>query len=139
MKRENRFVFYLLSFTWGLLWTMIGLLTALVIIIVFRKEVLVTRYQGRLRIHFVRRSFGGAGLGVVVITSGKSLSPGLVRHELGHTIQAAWFGPLFIPLIAIPSGIRYQYRTRTKKPLKTKYDDIWFEGQATRLGNKYFI
>lgn len=139
MKRENRFAFYLLSFTWGLLWTMIGLLTTLVIVIVFRKEVLFTKHQGRLRIHFTERNFGGVSMGVVIITSGGFISSGLVRHELGHTIQSAWFGPLFIPLIAIPSGIRYQYRMRTKKSLKTAYDDIWFEGQATRLGSKYFI
>lgn len=138
MKRENRFAFYLLSFTWGLLWTMIGLLTALFIVIVFRKEVLVVNHQGRLGIHFTEKNFGGASIGVVIITSGRSVSPEIVKHELGHTIQSAWFGPLFIPLIAIPSGIRYQYRMRTKKPLKTEYDDIWFEGQATRLGSKYF-
>lgn len=138
MKRENRFAFYLLSFTWGLLWTVIGLLTALVIVIVYRKEVLVVEQQGRLRIHFMKKNFGGASMGVVIITSGTFINPRTVKHELGHTIQSAWFGPLFIPLIAIPSGIRYQYRMRTKKPLKTKYDDIWFEGQATRLGHEYF-
>lgn len=138
MKRENRFAFYLLSFTWGLLWTMVGLMTALVIVILYRKEVLVATHQGRLRIHFTKRNFGGASIGVVIITSGEFINPRTVKHELGHTIQSAWFGPLFIPLIAIPSGIRYQYRMRTKKSLKTLYDDIWFEGQATRLGNKYF-
>lgn len=138
MKKENRVLFYLLSFTWGLLWTTIGLLAALVIVIVFRKEVKVTKFQGRLRIHFEKRDFGGASLGVVIITSG-DFDIELIRHELGHTVQSAWFGPLFIPLIAIPSWIRCQYRMRTKKPLKTEYDDIWFEGQATRLGNKYFM
>lgn len=139
MKKENRFAFYLLSFTWGLLWTVIGLLTALFIVIVYRKEVLVVGHQGRLRIHFTKRNFGGASIGVIIITSGKPINPRLVNHELGHTIQSARFGLLFIPLIAIPSGIRYQYRMRTKKSLKTKYDDIWFEGQATRLGSRYFI
>lgn len=139
MRRENRFVFYFLSFTWGLLWTLIGLLTALVIVIVYRKEVWIVKHQGRLRIHFKKKSFGGASMGVVIITSGAYRNPRTVKHELGHTIQSARFGPLFIPLIAIPSGIRYQYRMRTKKQLKTMYDDIWFEGQATRLGSKYFI
>lgn len=138
MKRENRVMFYLLSFTWGLLWTMLGLLTALVIVIVFGKEVKVTKFQGRLRIHFRNRDFGGASMGVVIITSGNFDDIELIRHELGHTVQSAWLGPLFIPLIAIPSAIRYQYRTWTKKPLKTDYDDIWFEGWATRLGYKYF-
>lgn len=139
MKRENRFAFYLLSFTWGLLWTMIGLLTALVIVIVFRKEVLVVKHQGRLRIHFIKRNFGGVSMGVVIITSGEFTNQTLVRHELGHTLQSAWFGPLFIPLIAIPSGIRYQLWSRIKKKYPgKKYNDIWFERQATELGTLYF-
>ena len=138
MKKENRFVFYLLSFTWGLLWTLIGLLTALVVIIIFRKDVYVRRYKGRIRIHLWRDCGFGISMGVVVITAGRLILSKVVKHELGHTIQAARFGLLFIPLIAIPSGIRYQYRTRTKRPLTVPYNAIWFEGQATRLGDKYF-
>ena len=42
-------------------------------------------------------------------------------------------------LVSAPSSIRYWQRrikTRLRKPLKTAYDDIWFEGQATRLGRE---
>jgi len=40
-------------------------------------------------------------------------------------------------LVNLPSTIRYWYRRnadRRGKQLKREYDDIWFEGQATRLG-----
>jgi hypothetical protein len=55
------------------------------------------------------------------------------------------FGPLFIPLVAIPSATRYWYRRRLRKaygePILKKlpsYDSVWFEGQATRLGYTKF-
>lgn len=46
-------------------------------------------------------------------------------------------------VITIPSIIRYWYRELkyNKKGLTppTEYDDIWFEGQATKWGYKYII
>jgi hypothetical protein len=43
-------------------------------------------------------------------------------------------------VITIPSAIRYWYREiRARKGLKneTGYDDIWFEGDATRRGEEF--
>ena len=62
-------------------------------------------------------------------------------HEYGHSIQMMWWGPLWLFVVAIPSGIRFWYREwywkyrypKTHKPLKP-YDSAWYEGQATRLG-----
>lgn len=43
-------------------------------------------------------------------------------------------------VIAIPSAIRYWYRTfkYSKKKIKapTSYDSVWFEGQATEYGKR---
>lgn len=59
-----------------------------------------------------------------------------LNHEFGHAIQNMLYGPFFIFLVAIPSGIRYQLITR--KIIKVKdYDDIWFERQATNWGYRY--
>lgn len=137
-KKENKIVFYTLSLTWGLLWTLIGILVLAIIKIIYRKDVEITNCHGRIAIHFYEKNFGGVSFGLVIITSGPRQTESLTRHELGHTIQAALFGPLFILCVAIPSGIRYQYRMRTKRPLKTTYDSIWFERQATEFGDKYF-
>jgi hypothetical protein len=45
-----------------------------------------------------------------------------------------------IPVISLPSFLRYWYRRIIVKINKNKklppYDSIWFEGQATRLGNE---
>lgn len=136
-RKENMLVFYLLSFTWGIVWTLFGLIVLLLVFILFRKEICISFYRGRIRVHFLEKYYGGISLGLVIMTTGSLESYTISDHEIGHTIQAAWFGIFFIPLVAIPSGIRYQYRTRTKKKLKTAYDDIWFERQATKLGGLY--
>lgn len=66
------------------------------------------------------------------------------QHESGHGIQNIMFGPLMPFIVSIPSCIRYWYREYLVRSGKKKYyelpeyDSIWFEGMATRLGEKYF-
>lgn len=62
------------------------------------------------------------------------------RHEYGHSIQNLMWGPLWLFVVGIPSVIRYNDRLNKQIrniPIKTEYDDIWFEGQATKLGKRY--
>lgn len=65
-----------------------------------------------------------------------------MAHEAGHGLQNIVWGFLFPFVVCIPSAIRYWYRElkyhrKHIKP-KTEYDDIWFEGQATRWGHIYY-
>ena len=62
------------------------------------------------------------------------------RHEYGHSLQNLIWGPLWLFVIAIPSAIRYNDRLNKQVrniPIETEYDDVWFEGQATKLGERY--
>lgn len=144
MKRENRLVLYLLSLTWGAIMTIIGFVVALILITFMAKSIRISFYRGRMIIHFKYRSFGGAGLGLVIISSGREGNYTLLDHEIGHSIQNCWYGPLFIFLVAIPSAIRYQMwdyldkKYRSKYGIPKDYDSIWFEKQATELGGYYF-
>ena len=148
MKKKNKLIdstllFYLLSFTWGIIWTLVGLFALLgTFIFLNKKQRTYQVIKGRVVVYLPYTNFGGVSLGIVVIVS--QLHPSLIKHELGHTIQSMLFGPLFIFLVAIPSGIRYQLfdwlsrRHYYKYGLNLDYDSAWFEGQATRLGNVYF-
>jgi hypothetical protein len=108
-----------------------------------RKQVEIRVIAGRISVKFKYIYFGGLSLGLVYFVD-KSDNLNTHKHELGHTIQNTWFGPLFPFLIGIPSVIRFQlwdflskrYRKKYNKSLS--YDSIWFEGQATKLGYKYF-
>lgn len=139
MKKESLVLFYLLSFTWGLLYTAVGIVVLIFIMILMPGKIRLSTARGRIRVHFKYKAFGGASLGIVIITSGNFYNHSLINHEIGHSIQNAWFGPAFPFIVAIPSAIRYQmWDYLVEKHNRKDYDAIWFEGQATRLGDIYF-
>ena len=130
------FMFYFLSFTWGLPFTLFGL------IIAFALKLLgyLSKKFALVRFFEIGEDWGGLELGLFFVANQNSTFK-LRCHEFGHTIQNCIFGPLTPFIICIPSAIRYWYRElhyyrRGKEP-KTNYDDIWFEGQATRLGMRF--
>lgn len=53
----------------------------------------------------------------------------IYMHELGHTIQSRLFGPLYTPLIAIPSMISFQMGSEV-------HDNMWYEKFASKLGGR---
>lgn len=80
--------------------------------------------------------WGGISLGWFFICQ-KGASITLKSHELGHCIQNAAVGGLWMLYYSLGSAIRCGVR-RIINP-KTPYDAWWFEGMATALGNTYYI
>lgn len=134
----KRICFYILSFTWGAIMSVIGVLV-IAAIALFSKGKRIKTYHGRIY-GVVGQHWGGLELGCFFITD-ESECDITLAHECGHGLQNAVLGPLFIFLVFIPSAIRYWYRelkyNRHGITPPTKYDDIWFEGQATGLGLLY--
>jgi len=143
MNKKNLIAFYMLSFTWGILWTLIGLIIALVAVLVNYKHIRVSTFLGRIKIVITNKTFGGINLGIIYIVD-KYDELGTNIHEVGHSVQNIILGPLFIPLVAIPSGIRYQLfdwldsRHYKKHGVYLDYYSIWFEKQATNFGTRLF-
>ena len=137
-KFPNTFFYWLISLTWGILMTIIGLIAALGCLIAGCKP-----YRFGYTFYFkVGRGWGGLTLGPVFFVC-EDCSIHTKLHEQGHGIQHLIFGP-FEAFIGIASAVRYWYREYMWKfkPEEARkmpaYDAIWFEGQATRLGYKYF-
>ena len=129
-------LFYLLSFTWGLPVTALGLLVALILLIAGKKP----KKWGYCYYFEVGKHWGGTELGIFFVKD-QSDSRHIKNHEHGHALQNCLWGPLMIPLISLPSFLRYWYRRiivklrpNTKLP---PYDSIWFEGQATAWGTDF--
>jgi len=145
MKKENKLLFYLSILTWGLPYTIISFLVFLFIIIFLRKKVeSIKVVHGRLQVAYISENLGGASFGFFYLIGADIKNSAHVnQHELGHTIQLKWYGPFFI-YIALHSVIRAGlwdrlYDRHYKKYGKyLDYDGIWFEGQATKLGEQYF-
>lgn len=136
MKRR-RFWFYFLSFTWGSVMTVVGVIAALALIITGHKP----KRWGNCICFNVGHNWGGVSFGPVMIVddSDKEFTK---WHEHGHAIQSCIFGPLFPLVIGIPSVVRWWYRKLIvmsgAKDLSElpNYYDIWFESDANFLGEQ---
>lgn len=135
----KRTLFYVLSCTWGCLMTLAGALVAAALITFGKKK---PTKEGPCWCFVIGKNWGGVSLGPVMLMSPANYAAGrTVKHEFGHSLQNCLWGPLFPFVIALPSAGRYHRRETLRKKgvkLETEYDDIWFEGQATEWGNKYF-
>lgn len=126
-----RWLYYLLSFTWGLPMNIAGGLVALVLLCCRKKP----KWYGwnlcfELPVNF------GLSLGVFFIAPIGG-STHTKNHEHGHSIQNIYFGPFAVGVVNAPSAARFWIREiqsrRGNKP-NTLYDEIWFERQATLSG-----
>ena len=118
--------------------TLIGCLAALVLLIAGYKP----RRFGWCLYFDIGKNWGGLELGVFFLKCKNGTYP-LMCHEHGHALQNTLFG-VFMPfVVCIPSAVRYWYREYLQRIKGVKhselpdYDSIWFEGQATRIGEKF--
>lgn len=129
--------FWALSLTWGLPLTLIGLAIAIVLTI-FGYSPKKFHYMIRFE---VGENWGGFSLGGFIFTN-ENPSLHTQQHEAGHCIQNTVFGFAMPFLVSIPSAVRYWYREYLRKVRKKTdlpaYESIWFEKQATEIGEKYF-
>ena len=133
-------LFWLLSLTWGLLMTLIGLLVTAFVIVFLKGKV---HKNGYSYIVEIGGDWGGLNLGAVSLCGGYTTTcpnekwfQHTRRHEFGHSLQNCILGPLFPFLVSIPSAIRYHYQnSRSKKGLSNKdYNAVWFESTASKFG-----
>lgn len=133
---------YVLNYTWGILATLAGWIAYGFAKLFLWKN--IRAYEKFLHMHVMLYgdNWGGLSLGMVAFISdgmGDEYTKHVFNHETGHSIQNAILGPLWIFLVGIPSAIRYWYQEiRKRKGLgNTPYDDAWWEGSASSLGNYY--
>lgn len=136
---KNKLGFYFLSCTWGLPMTVLGFLVALPFILYncYVEEIVIKR--GHCLYFMIGRGWGGFSLGPYCFVC-KDASTRTMAHEHGHSLQNCLYGPCTL-IFSICSMIRYHYRNfreTINKPCETKYDDFWFEGQATSWGEELF-
>ena len=139
MKKLKAIGFWIAAFTWGLPMTLVGCLVAVALMVTGHKP-----HRFHYLIYFeIGENWGGFECGCFFVTN-KNPTFSIRRHESGHGLQNIMLG-VFMPfLVSIPSCIRYWYREILVRSGKKRYhdlpdyDSIWFEGWATRLGDKYF-
>lgn len=135
-------VFYLLSWTWGILMSFIGLCGVGCIKLYGRltNQTFQLEKHGYCYYMSIGETWGGVNFGMFFFTdSHNNLSTRW--HEHGHAIQNCFWGPLMPFVVSIPSAVRYWKRfieyTKTGKVSGPAYDSVWFENDATLTGRKY--
>ena len=126
--------YYALQWTWGILMNLIGVFVFIYALI---RKWPIQKHRNAIKIICPpQKAWGGVSFGMFMMVAENS--PKSAKHEYGHSIQNMHWGILFPFVIAIPSFVRLWYREfkYNKKGIEppTKYDDIWFEGEATALG-----
>ncbi len=132
------FLYRLCQCTWGLPQTLLGLL----VFLAHRKEkhyvchgAVVTECERDLNISlglfvFIRKS----------VDSGKKggRQPDMLAHEYGHTIQSLLLGPLYLPVIGVPSWLwcNIPNLRKLRKKKKISYHSFYTEKWADYLGEK---
>ena len=194
MKKIKTLLFYIASFTWGILMSLVACIIFLFLMICGKKP---ERFHNRIFIK-VGKNWGGLELGPWFLTD-SSPSLHIKQHESGHGIQNIILGPFMPLIVCLPSAARYWLYQIEKDIFKVlycfgvvvfivliscsflipgiihgtlwaiitgsivlalalymlvwlciielpkflnnnspRYDDAWFEGWATRLGQKYY-
>lgn len=144
--------YWLLHMTWGIITFIPGLFTFIVFLIL-KSDIKTFKYSVVVSTDLMHGC--GFSLGpFIFVAKDCENSIDTLSHEHGHGIQTLFFGPLMIFIVSIPSAIRFWFRdfqlNSLAKKLKNdeitldeytdflttrpKYDDIWFEHQATQIG-----
>ena len=138
---RHMWLYYLLNYTWGMITTLTGWLTIFFCWLVLAKDI---HRHGPAHYIAIGDNWGGLEFGVCFLVAnnmGEAWTLHTKQHETGHSFQNAVLGPFMIFLVAIPSACRYWYQVIAGKHGKTFsadwYDNAWFEGSATRIGEEY--
>jgi hypothetical protein len=133
----------LIQWTWGALQNLLGLVVFLICIrkphAIFRTAV-VTLWD--------RPESMGCGMFVFLTNQGPTgrsddlkiskYQQEILFHEYGHTLQSLMLGPLFLPVIGIPSFIwaSLPFFDRLRRRHRLSYYWLYCEKWATNLGNR---
>ena len=129
--RMREWLYRLWQCTWGLPQTLAG---ALLYLRCRRSP--HAPFHGALHTRWPRRD--GLSLGMFIFTpdSGDDWDGRMIWHEYGHTFQSLLLGPLYLPVIGLPSALWChcfrEYRRRKCVPYAVFFTERW----ADRLGDK---
>ena len=136
VKGWKQFLFLLLQWTWGAPVNIAGGLLYLLTWPFFRHE-----HFGNAFITYVPvKGFGGVSLGLFIFINsrmGKAYTEDTRIHEYGHTIQCLLLGPLYWPVIALPSSIWCNFFGGWRRRNNVSYYALYCEKWANKLGEKW--
>jgi hypothetical protein len=123
----KKFLFRLWQWTWGFPQSLVGLIVFLCNLHKPREV-----YRGCVVTHWDNR--GSMGMGMFLFLG---CDDAQVRvHEFGHSVQSLILGPLFLPIMGIPSFLwcNIPYFQRMRREKRVSYYRFYPESSANALG-----
>ena len=129
-----------LKFIIAALWQLsYGIIQSFIGLLVFIFYVRCPHFIYRCGIITVWRRRDGVSLGLFAFvpdTENEGLKEHMIRHEYGHSIQSMILGPLYLPVVGIPSlcwnAMPVLQHFRSRKGVE--YERFYTESWANRLG-----
>ncbi len=137
MTELRRFLYVFWQWTWGLPQNVVG---GILYLHYRRKGCPCFSYQGARAVIWTQKS-GSMSMGMFLFLhpTWKPHNHRLLSHEYGHTIQSLLLGPMYLPLVGIPSilwaGLPAfeRMRRRTHRSYYSVYPENW----ANRCGDRF--
>lgn len=136
-NKINHILYVVIQLSWGIVQNIPGMILRC-IIIMLRPEFNKGRYHGAFLTKWKFSFSMGLGMFIFYGHEGTDEAAEVLVHEYGHTIQSCILGPLFVPVIAIPSVV-WAFTpafVRTRKAGKYRYTDFYPEYWANKLGER---
>lgn len=125
-------MFRLWQWTWGFPQSLLGLIFRLVY-----KDCQRTEYHGTVVTHWPKGGSMGVGMYLFLGTGGnEDCRAQVLVHEFGHSVQSMILGPLFLPIMGIPSFLwaNLPRCRRLRREKNISYYKFYPERSANRLG-----
>ena len=121
-------LFRLWQWTWGFPQNLLGL-----VIFLLHWSKPHSKYHGCIVTHW--GGTGSMGLGMFLFL-GDTNDPRILVHEFGHSIQSVLLGPLFLPVMGLPSFLWCNLPAccRLRKQKAISYYSFYPESTANSLG-----
>lgn len=131
----TRFLYILLQWTWGIIQNIAGLLVRAVVL-AKHGDYKLGKYHCAVMTKWDKKGSMGLGMFIFFGHSDAPDAENVKSHEFGHTVQSAWLGPLFLPVIGIESWLWANLPSCRKKREEQgiKYCSFYPEKWANKVG-----
>ena len=131
-KLTNKYIFYLLQWTWGIIANLIGLIVFL-FMLCFKCSMFY--YHNSIYLEHKLKIHGHFSLGCFCfITTNYNIDS--LNHESGHSLQNAVYG-IFYLVIALMSALRFLIKYQILNKNTSDYYNVWYEKEASDWGGLY--
>jgi len=128
----KRTLYVIVQLTWGLPQTLLGF-----VIWLCHRHCPQRVYHGCIVTRWQKRGSLGVGMFLFLSESAYDAQPQVQVHEFGHAVQSAILGPLFLPIMGLPSFLwcNLPFCRSLRREKGVSYYEFYPESTANLLGS----